>query len=141
MSLDESFFLYSEGGQEEAVVGVGDAEARFGRIVEHAAGQRWHPHAGVRVQPVFWQTSLKCERFGLVEDCGVAGHGVNVLGKPVAAIAMGGDCSASDDEQGCCDTALLQPLVEFGEQSGGLVGGELMPTMPGHAVTRSRAGT
>lgn len=44
--------------KEEAIVGVGDSQAEPPRLAEHTLGKQWHPHPGVRVQPVLGQSAI-----------------------------------------------------------------------------------
>jgi len=90
--------------------------------------------------PVFRQTALPGQRLGLLEDCGVAGERVDILGDPVTALVVGRDRRTAHHEDRGRDASPPEPGVELVEQVGGLLGGELMPTAR-HAVTRSRAGT
>ena len=76
----------------------------------------------------------------LLEDRGVAGERVDILGDPVTARLVGRDRRTAHHEDRGCDPTPPEPGVELVEQVGGLRGGELVPAAR-HAVIRSRAGT
>jgi hypothetical protein len=95
---------------------------------------------GVRVQPVLWQTAFPGQRLSFLEDRGIAGERVDILGDPVTARLVGRDRRTAHHEDRRCDPTPPEPDVELVEQVGGLRGGELVPAAR-HAVIRSRAGT
>jgi hypothetical protein len=85
-------------------------------------------------------TAFPGQGLGLLEDRGVAGERVDILGNPVTARLVGRDRRTAHHEDRRCDPTPPEPDVELVEQVGGLRGGELVPAAR-HAVIRSRAGT
>lgn len=103
------------GGKQEAVVGVRDPQSMTRGMIENAGGQRWHPHLGVRVEPVLRQPPLLRQRGCFLEHRFVSGERVDVLGQTIASHAGCSDRSSAHHEDGRCQAATLQPLVELPE--------------------------